>query len=606
MSRTRPWQQHRKNKTEIQGGVGETGQSVATLSSWSRSGPPPLLRPATFHYRGLAAGEREESECKAPRVLSEEEEEEEEDRQARDYHNGSVCDHADGGIGGDSDPCVVVHGGGEVEQHADDDYNDDYDYEEEEDDDDDDDLEGDSGGVGGGPTEEAATAAGRDEVSTFMAFFPPEIEDRVIAMTNLEASRRRPAPYGWKPMGRAEFQAYVGLLILAGVYRSRCEACESLWDSESGRSVFRAAMPLKTFRAYSSALRFDDREAREAARCRGGEDDEEGEEEEEEEGCHYDKLAPIRVVWDECARLPRMYRPGPEVTVDERLVPFRGRCPFRQYMPSKPARYGIKIWVLCDARSSYAWRMQVYTGKHDKRGPPEKNLAARVVLDLTEGLVPGRNVEPSVPFPSWPEALVLSYVAKKNKNVLLLTTCPRYVSRARQRRGGGGGEREGARAGCGKPPLVLHYNRTKGGVDNLDKVAGTYSCRRKTRRWPVALFHNMVDVAAYNAFVVWREARPGWMAGKLNRQQLFLEHLGKALALPAIRPDSPVRPSSSDSRAAVGDERESRDTPTEKRGRCRVCPRSKDVKTKNRCAQCLLHVCSRCALTYCPSCAHKG
>lgn len=61
-------------------------------------------------------------------------------------------------------------------------------------------------------------------------------------------------------------------------------------------------------------------------------------------------------------------------------------------MLSKPARYGIKIWVLCDARSSYAWKMQVYTGKHDKRGPPEKNLAARVVLDLTKGLVPGRNV----------------------------------------------------------------------------------------------------------------------------------------------------------------------------------------------------------------------
>lgn len=41
------------------------------------------------------------------------------------------------------------------------------------------------------------------------------------------------------------------------------------------------------------------------------------------------------------------------------------------------------------------------------------------------------------------------------------------------------------------------------------------------RRWPMALFHNMVDVAAYNAFVVSREVRPGWMAGKLNRRRLF-------------------------------------------------------------------------------------
>lgn len=52
-----------------------------------------------------------------------------------------------------------------------------------------------------------------------------------------------------------------------------------------------------------------------------------------------------------------------------------GRCLFRQYMPSKPTRYGIKIWVACDARSSYAWKMQVYSSKPDKLGPLEKNLA---------------------------------------------------------------------------------------------------------------------------------------------------------------------------------------------------------------------------------------
>ncbi|XP_031582777.2 piggyBac transposable element-derived protein 4-like [Oreochromis aureus] len=480
-----------------------------------------------------------------------------------------------------------------------------------------------------------------------MAFFPPEIEDTVIAMTNLEASRRRLAIDGWKTMDRAEFRAYLGLLILAGVYRSRGEACESLWDSESGRSVFRAVMPLKTFRAYSSALRFDDRETREPRRV-----DDRG---------RYDKLAPIRAVWDEwCARLPVMYRPGPEVTVDERLVPFRGRCPFRQYMPSKPARYGIKIWVLCDSRSSYAWKMQLYAGKADKLGPPEKNLAARVVMDLTEGLAPGHNVtcdnfftsrelaarlfrerghtllgtlranRPEIPRElrcvkgrpvgsaeiavlrgdpdgRSPHAVVMSYVAKKNKNVLLLTTSPRYLAPSGSLLEPSCDPDGGAPA---KPLMVLHYNRTKGGVDNLDKVVGTYSCRRKTLRWPVALFHNMVDVAAYNAFVVWRETRPDWMSGKLNKRRLFLERLGKALVLPTLEARrrrgtrGPQREEQGED-AAVSESRSSDEpqgTPV-KRQRCRVCPRSKDVKTKIVCFACRVHVCSRCALTYCPTCA---
>ena len=54
-------------------------------------------------------------------------------------------------------------------------------------------------------------------------------------------------------------------------------------------------------------------------------------------------------------------------------------------MPSKQAKYRIKSWVACDAKSSYAWQMQVYTGK-PSGGHPEWNQGLRVVLDVTEGL----------------------------------------------------------------------------------------------------------------------------------------------------------------------------------------------------------------------------
>ena len=54
-----------------------------------------------------------------------------------------------------------------------------------------------------------------------------------------------------------------------------------------------------------------------------------------------------------------------------------------------------------------------------------------------------------------------------------------------------------------KPHIILHYNSCKGGVDVMDKLATTYSCRRKFNRWPVTLFCNMVDVAGIAAMVVW-------------------------------------------------------------------------------------------------------
>lgn len=45
-------------------------------------------------------------------------------------------------------------------------------------------------------------------------------------------------------------------------------------------------------------------------------------------------------------------------------------------MPSKPKKYGLKLWVACDAKTSYAWKMSPYLGKVS--GIREKTQAARV------------------------------------------------------------------------------------------------------------------------------------------------------------------------------------------------------------------------------------
>ncbi|XP_068243792.1 piggyBac transposable element-derived protein 4-like [Palaemon carinicauda] len=56
------------------------------------------------------------------------------------------------------------------------------------------------------------------------------------------------------------------------------------------------------------------------------------------------------------------YTPSEFVTIDEMLVAFRGHCPFRQYIPSKPAKYGIKIHALCDAKTFHVCNMEIYAG----------------------------------------------------------------------------------------------------------------------------------------------------------------------------------------------------------------------------------------------------
>ena len=81
-----------------------------------------------------------------------------------------------------------------------------------------------------------------------------------------------------------------------------------------------------------------------------------------------------------------------------------------------------------------------------------------------------------------PTATLVSYIPKKNRNLGLLSTRQAEADVS---------DREDK-----KPFIVPDYDRNKGGVDNLDKVIWTYRCWRMTARWPLVVFHNILDVSS--------------------------------------------------------------------------------------------------------------
>jgi len=54
-----------------------------------------------------------------------------------------------------------------------------------------------------------------------------------------------------------------------------------------------------------------------------------------------------------------LYTPLPFVCINETLVGFRDRYLFHVYIPSKPDRYGLKIWSMCDVSSNYLYNLQI-------------------------------------------------------------------------------------------------------------------------------------------------------------------------------------------------------------------------------------------------------
>jgi hypothetical protein len=50
------------------------------------------------------------------------------------------------------------------------------------------------------------------------------------------------------------------------------------------------------------------------------------------------------------------YNPHREVSIDEAMIGFSGRLGFKQYVPLKPTKRGIKVWVRADPQQ---WLHQV-------------------------------------------------------------------------------------------------------------------------------------------------------------------------------------------------------------------------------------------------------
>ena len=57
-----------------------------------------------------------------------------------------------------------------------------------------------------------------------------------------------------------------------------------------------------------------------------------------------------------------------------------------------------------------------------------------------------------------------------------------------------------------KPDVILFYNKNKVGVDVVDQMVRKYSTHSASRRWPVAVWCNILNIAALNAWILYKKA----------------------------------------------------------------------------------------------------
>lgn len=123
---------------------------------------------------------------------------------------------------------------------------------------------------------------------------------------------------------------------------------EDLWFRDGlGVQLVLLVMSLGRFKFLLRALRFDNINFRKERKL-------------------LDKLAPIQRYISIILENRQNNYVSELMTVDEMLEEFRDCCAFR-YMKSKPARCGVKIFVLCCARSFYTTILKIYAESQPDR-----------------------------------------------------------------------------------------------------------------------------------------------------------------------------------------------------------------------------------------------
>jgi hypothetical protein len=393
-----------------------------------------------------------------------------------------------------------------------------------------------------GPNFPPNAITSKHPIEYFLTIFTEEIFQLMATETNRYATQFFDSPVdflpansrflAWSETSADEMKAYVGLQILMGLCSKPKLSDYWALHGTDGTPFFREVMSRNRYQLLNSFIHFNDNELRVP---RGG--------------VGYDPLFKIRTLVDLIRPLSSaIYIPERELSVDESMKKFTGRIYFRQYMPNKPTRWGIKLWSICESRTGYLLDWDVYTGKDNNPVAPGCGLAHNVVLKLVKDYENLGHIIYMDNFYSSPElfdalkskntgACGTVRLNRKNlppamktlklkkgddpvffcKNEMLacswhdtarvnfLSTVDQTTSTEKTIRSKHSAT--GHRV-IQKPDVASNYNQYMGGVDLFDQKCVSHQYPHKVQKWYHALFHFMKEMALVNSYILYQADTP--------------------------------------------------------------------------------------------------
>ena len=365
----------------------------------------------------------------------------------------------------------------------------------------------------------------RSNALDYLQLLWPESLTSLITLETNRYAQQKMRP-NWVDVTVDETWTFLGILILMGIHR--LPRINNYWSKDSllGVSPIQEAMRLKRFWAIWSNLHLVDNEKVDRS------------------GGPYRKVKPVLDVLSET--FLKQYSPSQELSVDESMIKYKGRCKGKVRMPKKPIKLGYKVWCCSCSCCGYLCSFQLYEGKpvdpDTGKKVAEKGLVNRVVSELvapfsgmnyvlycdnfyTNGplidmlykekiYVVGTILKRAAGFPDQLKTVVPpkdSYVSKSvdgkqyfvfndRKVVCLVSNVHPETMKHKVYRL----QHDGLLREQSVPPPLPAYNKYMGAVDLSAQLKQCYGFDRKSKRNWVRVFNHFYDVSIDNSYILYK------------------------------------------------------------------------------------------------------
>ena len=395
------------------------------------------------------------------------------------------------------------------------------------------------------------------ELDFFLLFVDQFLMDVLCLETNKYAAQKRASSMlgavrlrKWIDTDTSELKQFIAIIFAMGVLDKPTYASYWTKDNIFSTPFFPTAMARDRFLLLMSALHVNDNTTA-VPRGRDG----------------FDRLHKVRPLIDHCSdKFGSVYKPERCLAIDETMVPWTGRLSFKQYIPIKPEKYGIKLFQVCESTTGYSCIFQVYAGKDDTRQPdPGQTITERVVLDL---MAPFLNKGHCLFMDNYYSSVKLyetllaqgttacgtlrlnrkglpddikttklkkgEHMFRRKEDLLVLKWHDKkvvtFMSTAHS-----ASFHENTK-GKSVPVVKSSYDRHMNGVDINDQNVGYYAMKRKAMKWYKKMIIYCLNLCRFQSFVIFRKSGKGDRISHLEfTQRLVFQLMERAGAETASR-----------------------------------------------------------------------